>query len=190
MFHQRWDGVQLSVNQPCGFSGFANGGNASGNGAELEMTARFNRSWSANLSASYVYNEFNTVTPGVGYTSGERVPGAPEENASAGLQYNFSLGSSWGGYARADYVYVGDVHHVFGAGATSTPFLQGGYGQADARLAVQNQQWGFELFTRNLTNRRAAETILDPAQGGYAYMIRPREIGVEVRYSFDRPSAH
>jgi outer membrane receptor protein involved in Fe transport len=189
IFHQRWDGVQLNVNQPCGFTGFVNGGNASGNGAELEMTARFNRAWSANLSASYVYNKFDSVTPGVGYTPGERVPGAPEENASAGLQYGFALGTTWAGYARADYVYVGDVHYVFGAGATSSPFLQGGYGQADARLSLQSKQWGFELFTHNLTNRRAAETIVDPSRGGYNYMIRPREIGMEVRYSFDRPSA-
>jgi outer membrane receptor protein involved in Fe transport len=187
VFHQKWDGVQLNANQPCGFTGFVNGGNASGNGAELEMSARFNRSWSANLSASYVYNEFNSTTPGTGFTPGERVPGAPEENASAGLQYNFPLSSTWSGFARADYVFVGNVHNVFGSGADTKPFLLGGYGQADARVNLQGQQWGLELFTHNLTNRRAAETTVDPTRGGYAYMIRPREIGVEVRYSFARP---
>jgi outer membrane receptor protein involved in Fe transport len=186
VFHQRWDGVQLNANQPCGFTGFVNGGNASGNGAELEMTARLGRSWSANLTASYVYNEFNSTSPGTGYFPGERVPGAPEENASAGLQYNFSPGPGWTGYARADYVYVGDVHYIFGAGATATPYLQGGYGQADARVALQRRQWDFELFTRNLTDKRAAEATGDPNQGGYIYMLRPREIGVEVRYSLDR----
>ncbi len=186
LFHQKWDGVQLTATQPCGFDGFVNGGNASGNGAELEMTARLSRSWSANLTASYVYNKFNSATPAVGYASGERVPGAPEENASAGLQYNFTLGANWSGYARADYVFVGDVHYVFGTGAAVRPYLQGGYGTADSRLAFQHQQWGLEFFTHNLTDKRAAEATGDPTQGGYIYMVRPREIGVEVRYSFDR----
>jgi hypothetical protein len=43
------------------------------------------------------------------------------------------------------------------------------------------------VYARNLTDKRAAETTGDPTQGGYTYMIRPREIGVEVRYSFDKP---
>ena len=190
LFHQKWAGVQLNATQPCGFTGFVNGGDASGNGAELEMTARLSSSWSANLTASYVYNKFNSVTPGLGYVPGQRVPGAPEENASAGVQYNFSLGPKWSGYARADYVYVGDAHFVFGTGATATAYLQGGYGQADVRLALQHQSWGFELFTHNLTDKRAAEATGDPKQGGFVYMIRPREVGMEVRYSFARPGAH
>lgn len=187
LFHQTWEGVQLMATQPCGFDGIANGGDASGNGAELEMTARLTKAWSANLTASYVYNKFNSVTPGVGYSVGERVPGAPEENASAGLQYNFALASNWNGYARADYAYVGDVHYVFGVGTTAAPYLQGGFGQANLRLSFQRQQVGFDLYTRNLTDKRAAETTGDPTQGGYTYMLRPREIGVEVRYSFDKP---
>jgi iron complex outermembrane receptor protein len=187
LFHQTWEGVQLPATQPCGFNGIVNGGDASGNGAELEMTARLTRAWSANLTASYVYNKFNSVTPGVGYSIGERVPGAPEENASAGLQYNFSFPGNWNGYARADYSYVGDVHYVFGVGTTAATYLQGGYGQANLRLSVQRQQLGVDLYTRNLTDKRAAEASGDPTQGGYTYMLRPREIGVEVRYSFDKP---
>ncbi|MEA3181519.1 MAG: iron complex outerrane recepter protein [Gammaproteobacteria bacterium] len=187
LFHQRWKGVQLAATQPCGFNGTVNGGDASGHGAELEMTAQLTKSLSANLTASYVYNKFDSATPNVGYSPGDRVPGAPEENASAGLQYNFALNNTWSGYARADYSYVGDVHFVFGTGAAATPYLQGGFGQANLRLQLQHQQFGFELFARNLTNKRAQEATGDPTQGGYAYMLRPRELGVEVRYSFDKP---
>jgi len=183
LFHQKWSGVQLSAVQPCGYNGAVNGGDAAGNGAELEMTARIAAGLSANLSASYVYNEFKSTQPNVGYFAGERVPGAPEENASAGLQYNYSWGTDWSGYARLDYSYVSDVHFVFATG----PYLQGGYGQANARLSLQHRQLGVDLFTRNLTNKRAAETTTDPTQGGYVYMLRPREIGIEVRYSFDKP---
>ena len=187
VFHQKWKGVQLEATQPCGFNGTVNGGDASGNGAELEMTARITHGLSANLTASYVYNKFDSVKPNVGYFVGERVPAAPEENASVGLQYNFALSTAWNGYARADYAYVGDVHYVFGLGAAATNYLQGGYGQANLRLSLQHQQFGIDLFAKNLTDKRAAENTGDPTQGGFIYMLRPREVGVEVRYSFDRP---
>ena len=187
VFHQNWKGVQLEATQPCGFNGTVNGGDASGNGAELEMTARITKALTANLTASYVYNKFDSVKANVGYFTGERVPGAPEENASAGLQYNFSLSNTWNGYARADYSYVGDVHYVFGLGTQATTYLQGGYGQADVRLSLQNRQFGVDLYARNLADKRAATTTGDPEQGGYVYMLRPREVGVELRYSFDSP---
>jgi len=186
VFHQKWKGVQLEATQPCGFNGTVNGGDASGNGAELEMTARITQGLSANLTASYVYNKFDSVKPNVGYFVGERVPAAPEENASVGLQYNFALNTAWNGYARADYAYVGDVHYIFGLGAAATNYLQGGYGQTNFRLSLQHQQLGIDFFAKNLTDKRAAENTGDPTQGGFIYMLRPREIGVEVRYSFER----
>jgi iron complex outermembrane recepter protein len=187
VFHQSWKGVQLSASQPCGFNGTVNGGDASGNGAELEMTARIAQGLTANLTASYVYNKFDSVKANVGYMTGDRVPGAPEENASAGLQYNFSLSPAWNGYARADYTYVGDVHYVFGLGAAATSILQGGYGQANLRLSLQNRGLGADLYVRNLTDKRAATSTDDPTQGGYIFLLRPREVGVELRYSFDSP---
>ena len=187
IFHQVWDGVQLGTSQPCGFQGVVNGGDASGNGAELEMTARFTPSLSGNLSASYVHNKFTSVTPGLGYADGDGVPGAPEENASAGLQYDFRVNNTWKGYTRGDYVYVGNVHYVFGQGAGANDILQGGYGQANLRFALQHNTLSVEIFGNNITDKRAAEATGDPNSGGYIYLLRPREIGLELRYAFDRP---
>jgi outer membrane receptor protein involved in Fe transport len=186
IFHQKWSGVQLLASQACGFFGTINGGDASGNGAELEMSARINPAWSANLSASYVYNKFDSVKPDVGFTVGDRVPGAPEENASAGLQYDFSLGSTWKAFARGDYVYVGDVHYLFNPGTTANSVLQGGYGKANLRLAFQRTNLSLEVFANNVTDKRAAAATGDPSQNGFTYLLRPREVGVEVRYSYGR----
>ncbi|HZF14604.1 MAG TPA: TonB-dependent receptor [Steroidobacteraceae bacterium] len=184
VFHQKWDGVQLGTSQPCAFNGVVNGGDASGNGAEVEFSMRLATMWSANLSASYVHNEFDSVTPNLGYAEGDRVPGAPEQNASAGLQYGFSAGSSWTGYVRGDWVYVGKVHYNFGQGATAIDLVQGGYGQGNLRLAFRREALSLELFCRNLMDKRAAEATGDPAQNNLIYLIRPREIGVELRYGF------
>jgi iron complex outermembrane recepter protein len=187
IFHQNWTGVQLETNQPCGFNGTVNGGDASGNGAELEVTAKITPALSANLSASYVYNKFDSVTPNLGYVAGERIPGAPEENAAAGLQYNFALNSQWTGYVRGDYVYVGDIHYLFGQGEDATNILQGGYAQTNLRVAFRRANLSLELFANNVTDKYAAVATGDPSQGGYTYLLRPREIGIELRYSYDRP---
>jgi iron complex outermembrane recepter protein len=187
VFHQKWDGVQLGTSQACGFQAVVNGGDASGNGAELEVNTQIAPALSANLSASWVHNKFDRVVPGLGYSDGDRVPGAPEENLSAGLQYDFELNSRWKGYARGDYVYVGNVHYQFGQGGGSESFVQGGYGQGNVRLALRRDTLSIELFGRNITDRRAAEATGDPASGGYTYLIRPREVGLELRYSFERP---
>jgi outer membrane receptor protein involved in Fe transport len=150
------------------------------------MTARLNDAWTGNLTAAYVYNKFDDVIANAGYQAGGRVPGAPDENASAGLQYRFSLTKGWSGYARADYVFVGDVHYHFGVAPAATDYLQGGYGQTNLRLALQHERLAIELFGRNVTDKRAAEATNDPSQGAYVYLLRPREVGVELRYSFDR----
>jgi outer membrane receptor protein involved in Fe transport len=184
VFHQKWDGVQLGTSQPCGFNGVVNGGDASGDGAEVEMNLRFSQAWSANLSASYVHNEFDRVTPNLGYVKGERVPGAPEQNATAGLQYDFSLGGTWSGYARGDYAYVGEVHYKYGQGASATELVQGGYGLGNLRLALKRDALSVELYCRNVTDKNAAEATGDPSQNGFVYLVRPREVGVELRYAF------
>jgi len=187
IFHQKWTGVQLGTSQPCGFNGTVNGGDASGNGAELEVTGKITPALNANLSASYVYNKFDSVKPDLGYVAGDRITGAPEENAAAGLQYNFALSSQWTAFARADYVFVGDIHYKFGQGDDATNILQGGYAQANLRVAFQRDNLSLELFGNNVTDKRAAVATGDPSQGGYTYLLRPREIGIELRYSYDRP---
>jgi iron complex outermembrane recepter protein len=186
IFHEKWTGLQLETNQTCGFSGTVNGGDASGNGAELEVTTKITPALSTNLSASYVYTKFDSVTPNLGYSPGDRIPGAPEENAAAGLQYNFEQIGQWRGYVRGDYVFVGDIHYKFGEGTDTTSILQGGYGQTNLRVAFQRAKLSLELFGNNVTDKRAAVATGDPTQGGYTYPLRPREIGIELRYSFGR----
>jgi len=93
--------------------------------------------------------------------------------------------NTWKGFARGDYVYVGAVHYVYGAGARDV--LQGGYGQANVRLGFQRDTLSVELFGNNVTDKYAAESTGDPASGGYVYLLRPREVGLELRYAFDRP---
>ncbi|MBS0417743.1 MAG: TonB-dependent receptor [Proteobacteria bacterium] len=185
IYKQKWHGVQLdaTLGGDCALDGTVNAGDVDGEGAELEVTARLTRALRMNFSTAYSHNEFASVKPGVGYAVGERVPGAAETNASAGLQYDFPLNSTWSGFGRGDYAYVGGARYKF------DPFdpvivNQKAYGTANVRLGVQRANLAVELFCRNVADKRAVVSTGNPRAGGYQYLLRPRESGVEVRYSF------
>jgi outer membrane receptor protein involved in Fe transport len=180
VFKQKWAGVQLGVQFSCGFSTLLNGGDVSGKGVEFEMDAQATDALRFNLALSYTRNEFDTAAPGSGFSPNERLPEAPEKNASVGAQYNFPLGGTWAGFARADAVHVGKVRIKF---ATSE-LTQDSYTAANVRLGMQRDNLGVELFGRNVGDERAVADTQDPMFGGRQTLLRPREVGVEVRYSF------
>ncbi|MGH8250028.1 MAG: TonB-dependent receptor [Steroidobacteraceae bacterium] len=181
-----WDGIQLGVvvnPATCPFVALVNGGDATTRGVEAEFAAQASDAWSFNLAASYNETEFDQVDPRTGFVDGERVPGTPRTNASAGLQYDFPVGSEWSGFARADYSYVGDIRLIFG----TQRFTQDGYGTGNLRLGFSNDRLALELFARNVTDKRAVLSTgsPDPVFGSDQILLRPREVGIELRYSYE-----
>jgi len=184
IYNDKWHGVQLGVALACGFSGIVNAGDIDGKGAELEVVAQPIPQWRFNLSGAYTRNHFTDVKAGTGFVSGQRLPDSPEKNASVGAQYNFTVGGGWSGFARSDFVYVGDVLSQFG---TATVKL-GGYGQTNARVGFTHDTLELDVYGDNLTDRRGISSVGNPAFNPgfdpYQTLIRPREVGAEVRYSF------
>jgi iron complex outermembrane recepter protein len=180
-----WEGVQLPIQFDCGFGGVVNGGDVGGKGAELELNARLSGAWQLNLAANYSHNEFDSVKAGTGLEVGDRPPGAAETNGSAGLQYGFAVNADWVGFARADYVYVGSTRYLFGQIDPRVVTLDS-YDTTNVRLGLQRENLTVELFGRNITDERAVVNTVDPSQGNREFLARPREIGIEIRYSFAR----
>ena len=183
IYKQEWKGVQLPVQFACGSGGVINGGDVSGHGAELELNARLSDGWQLNLAANYGHNEFDSVKQNIGFAVGDRLPGSAETNGSAGVQYNFALSAEWTGFARADYVYVGSTPYQFGQVDPVVVHLDS-YDLTNLRVGLQRDNLALELFGRNITDQRAVVNTIDPSQGNRQYLARPRQIGVEVRYSF------
>ncbi len=181
VYRQDWQGVQLGVALPCGFSALANAGDVTNDGVELEMVAQVSEAWRFNFSASYTKAEFERVEPGTIYTKGERLPDAPEKNGSVGAQYSFVMGPEWSGYVRADYVYVGQMRLKFDVDEVLS---QDSFDTANLRLAFQRDELSIELFGRNLADERGVVTTGQPSIGRQETLIRPREVGVELRYGF------
>jgi outer membrane receptor protein involved in Fe transport len=176
VYRFRWSGVQLIALLPCGFSVIVNGGDAIGKGAELEIAAEPTDAWRMNLSLAYNHTEFDKVVPSSGYTEGQRLPDAPRFNGGAGLQRNFRVGGEWSGFIRGDYLYVGNVISQYGPISA--------YDTANVRLGFQRNDLSLELFGRNVFDERGVLTRGDPALGSHLTLIRPREVGVEARYTF------
>lgn len=181
VYRQKWKGVQLGTILDCGFSTGVNGGDAINDGVEVELTVQPADAWRFNVAASYNKSEFDEVVPGTGYVPNERLPDVPEKNLSAGAQYNFALGTHWGGFVRADYVYVGDVRLKFGTDVLG----QESFDTTNLRLALQRAALAVELFARNVTDSRGVVTTEQPDFGYHQFLNRPREVGVELRYAFD-----
>jgi outer membrane receptor protein involved in Fe transport len=177
-----WRDIPGAVTLPCGFSTIVNAGDASGEGVELEFVGMLSDSWRVNLSASYndlTYDD--NVLPAIG-SSGDRVKGSPDKNYSAGLEYAFNLGGAWSGSARADWAYVGSVEPDLGGGPPA-PALEA-YDTLNMRLGFRTDTLAVELFGRNVTDERAVSSV-EPFQfGSHQTLIRPREVGLEVRYSY------
>jgi outer membrane receptor protein involved in Fe transport len=184
VYRADWKGVQISAGLACGFGAIVNGGDAVGKGVELELVAQLTRSWRANLTAAYNHNEFDEVSTATGFAPGERLPGSFEKNGSLGVQYDFDLSERWSGFARADYVYTGDVLLKFGRGVDATFITQDPQNIGNVRLGLRHEALSVELFGRNVSDERGVISTGDPLFGAQQVITRPRELGVELRYSF------
>jgi iron complex outermembrane receptor protein len=181
LYRAQWEGVQLFSSLQCGFDGTLNGGDVKARGVEIELVAQPTPSWRFNASASRNRNEFEKVQDGTGFVPGERLPGSPEKNFTLGAQYNFGVGARWRGFARADYSYVGDVRVVF-IGQPSDSL--DAYDTASARIGVHSDNLAIELYGRNLGDERGVVNLSSPQMGSTQVIIRPREIGIELRYNY------
>jgi outer membrane receptor protein involved in Fe transport len=180
VYQEEWKDVQLGIGLECGFSGSVNGGDAEGKGVEIEATIQATDAWSFNFSYSHNQMEFTKVQPGTGFVEGQRLPDAPQENGSAGVQYSFAMGETWAGFARADYTYVGDVEASVAGGT----IVLDPYDVVNLRLGFSHDTFALEFFGRNVTDERGVLVNAGPAQGNHENLIRPLEYGVELRYSF------
>lgn len=181
-YRLEWQDIPGNVTFPCGFSTVVNAGDATGDGAELELVGKLSESWRVNLSASYTDLTYDdNVLAAVG-VPGDRVKGSPDKNYSAGIEYHFSLGDQWDGFGRVDWAYVGSVQPDLGGGP-AVPALAS-YDTLNLRLGLRREALALELFGRNVTDERGVSSV-EPFQfGGKQSLIRPREVGVEIRYSY------
>ena len=178
-YHVYWDGIPLNVNFDfC--STTLNAGKAETQGIEIESTFQLNENLLANIGGSYGKGELTEDTEELG-KSGDRLPGAPEYNFSAGLTYLFDI-AGYESFFRGDYSYVGGFYN----NTQETGQEAGDYSRFDARVGVKlNEGFSVELYGKNITNSNELTWVdSEPASGLRGNFMRPRTVGVSLRYQF------
>ena len=167
-------------------------------GAELEARWRTNEYVTIFAGGSFVDTNIDKYT-GRPYTKGNTIPYAPEYTANAGIDLNVPYGNL-AFVSRLDVSAVGETwfHPVqdetvpnlfgfFGFGqGTFDKMKRDPYAILNLRAGLQGDNWGFTLWSRNLTDKKyLAEIIPAPEFGGSFIHDAPgRSYGLDMTYSF------
>ena len=191
-YYADWRDIQVPIQLECGFFLSANAGDAESKGAELEVSAVVTDALQVNFSASFTDAEFkDTITNSLGLaitTDGQRTPGTPEWNVSAGFEHQHQLTASLNGSLRFDFNYISDYPGLVEVSTPGEAIANvGDYSTVNGRYAVTlNESTDFEIFAKNLFDERGVTAETSPTNlfGFQRYLIRPRTVGVQVRHRF------
>ena len=175
-----------------------NTGSASGLGAELGLTARFDRGFQLDLTGAY--NDVTNDEASVEFREGERFNFVPEFTGSAALSQSFPVAADMTGFWRVDFQYASDQQSVIRqAGAVppgsppGTPpaivvledFDLGAQTYLNLRAGVEWRSWTVTLEANNVLDEDAYiftnPPVASTREGVHA---RPASYGVTVRTTF------
>ena len=135
--------------------------------------------WQLNLSASYMDTARTNTRPPV--VENEHLVYAPRTNASAGLQYNFTL-KDYASFIRTDIAYVGE--YASSERAFSLP-AAGDYLDVNLRFGTRINQWDLSLYGTNLMGNDDRRINRGSFDGNVQDILAaPRRIGVQASYNF------
>lgn len=155
-------------------------------GAEVELTARPVQSFNVRIGASYLHANYEKAELQGQDVAGNRMILAPEWTMTAGLDWEF-LHAAWGTVsAHTDSRFTSKAYYdPFNTEATA----QDGYSVHDARLTAELASTPLKIsaWIKNLADEeyRVYRLAVAPSFNfDYGQRGRPREYGLELRYSF------
>jgi iron complex outermembrane recepter protein len=180
VFYIDWKGVPVQVNRADGYSWFANAGNATSKGAELQASYLPLRNLNLEMTATYLDATLNKVAAGVNATPGDALPAVARWSGSGSAEYTLRWSSEISQFFRLAEQYVGGSRTDFGA----VGLPMGNYWLTNFRSGVTINTWDAQVFVNNLTNRRAVLYVNQFGGDPRNEINRPRTIGVSLRYKF------
>jgi outer membrane receptor protein involved in Fe transport len=185
VFHMEFDDLQNQIFIPPLFL-VRNGEGAEINGLEIEGALAATENLSFNFGMTLLDTSFDDGTNlGAGDIGGRDLPWAPESSASLGWDYSTPLGGTglelfWTGSAlfRSSYL----------ANSSSDPETEQGSSQMyNTQLGIRTEKWSGMIWCRNCSDKIVQEVQFNnplPLTGPLAYVNRPMEYGVTVKYNF------
>ena len=205
VYYMKWNGVQLYVPLPCGYSYNTNAGDGRTFGPELELHALLGSGWSLNASGTWVDAKITHVTASAFYGGTATVfgpSGKPVCASQAGCELPIlnvprataSLDLSWTRSLAHDRVLTARVADEYTGKASDASYYFGiplpAYNLVNARAALGSGLWTATLYVNNLTNKEALMTANNTAfQVNIPQLVRysvnqPRTVGLQLAVNF------
>lgn len=179
LFRIDWKDLPTLLLLPtCGFAVYENAGQARSQGIEVESRFMLLKNLVLDFNGSLQHAYLVGNNPGIG-SDGARLPGAPDHQYRVGLEYDFTA-LQRPAYVHAEYVRLGG----FFTDIQRLGSEVGDYGQLNLKAGVTLRALDVAIFGNNLTNAADLSWYDSNFEDGRATRLRPRTIGLELRYHF------
>jgi iron complex outermembrane recepter protein len=188
-FYIDWSKVQLTTTED-GISFLGNGGKATSSGAEASWryTPLAGLTLWANASYTNAQLAANTPTGSIYGLKGDPLPYVPKWSGNIGADYDFPISGDWSGFLGGDVSYFDTRYADFNT-VPGPRIRLPSYDNVDLHIGANYQDWTFELYVKNLANKReitsvSPESIMPLASPYSAAYQTPRTIGVSANVFF------
>ena len=185
-----WHKIQL-LEDIGGFGIDANGGTARSKGIEWTFGLTPLGGLTFSLTGAYVDAYLTSPAPAAGGNTGDSLPYAPKWSTSLDGSYQWHAFGSFDALAGATWSYIGSRMSDFSVSpgfTLPTPQAQlGGYGSLNLRAGLQNPNWIFSLYCKNVGDVRGITYYVNsgtPDLGGLIGLVQPRTVGATLTVRF------
>lgn len=188
-----WQNIQQELFLPCGQFFYANAGDATSRGVEIELESRLTEHIGAGLSGSYDRATLSQNEPAFEALKGDQINDVPEQQGAAHVDYAFPLANGIETVARIDVQYTGSSYASYlrltGTDQRDPAQRLGALTILNARVTFSKHQWTAALFADNLLDRIARQdvqnSLLSQIPGRPRYVPNvPRTIGINLHWGF------
>jgi len=190
IFHYDYEDIQLSSNRADSTGNLVlvteNGGDATIQGFELDLTIHPNESWDIVAGFGYLDAEYDDLNEGVSISKSDDLPYTPEFTGNLGIAYSLPLFDSYLMTLRTDVSYRSS-HYVDVENTENLKTDDVTLVNARITVASENQAWELAIFATNLTDEEYhIAGIATPDSFGHseANMGAPMEWGATLSYRF------
>ncbi len=189
VYHIDWSHIQLT-DRIGGFNVITNAGNATVDGAELELTVKPTKGLTLQYSGATTDAQLRSNDAVIGASSGNPLPFTAKYNHTMNADYVFPLSDDAKGNVGLTYIYQGDRHTAFPGDPLNTDEHLPAYQTASARVGVSWSRYWAELRIDNLTDVDAitSEAIVRRVTGqnvpAVATVLQPRTATMTIGARF------
>lgn len=183
LYYVDWQDIQARKQLACGFTFYANSAEAEVYGAEVDFQYQLTDAFM--IAAAVGYNDASLSKDDLFFNAqkGSDVPGVSDLTYSLTARYDMNL-MSMPMYVAADYRYMSEFNSLFDSG-DPTNRTAGDFGLLNLRAGLNvSDMVDVTVFVKNATDELEVTGTQSNLFGDYAFVTRPREIGVRLNIDF------